>query len=144
MSLLDVLAGSRDVVAGVTGIESAYKLLPEKAPDSTQLPAAIQSAVDGDVMWATSQEHIVHRWYLDILVSRDGDMQAEQTETLALLPDVVAAYRTNMALGLGAQGVRNCRPLRYEVLQVAIFQTTYNAVRLHMQAEEKYGVTLSA
>jgi hypothetical protein len=144
MSLAAVLEASRDVVKAVSGITSAYVLLPEKAPPAAVLPCAIQEVVEGDVVWAVSQEHITHRWYLDILTSRAGDMQTETASKIAFIPLVIAAYRTQMALGLGAAGVRNCRPLRYESVQLAIFDATYNAVRFHMQCEEKYGVTLAA
>lgn len=144
MSLLAILGASRNVVAGVTGIVSAYKLVPEKPPGADKLPAAIQQPIEGEIVWAVSQEHVTHRWYLDILVSREGDNQTEQASTLALLPLVIAAYRTEMTLGLGASGVRNCRPLSYEIVTLSIWQETFNAVRILMQAEEKYGVTLSA
>lgn len=144
MSLAAILEASRDVVKTVTGITSAYVLLPEKAPDNAKLPCAIQEIVEGDVVWAVSQEHLTHRWYLDILVSRAGDMQAETANKITFVPLVIAAYRTQMALGLGASGVRNCRPLRYESVQLSIFDATYNAIRFHMQCEEKYGVTLAA
>lgn len=148
MSLLEILGASRDVVAAVSGIQSAYRLVPEKAPvdDATtvRLPCAIQEPLEGDVLLANSQRHIVHRWYLDILVGRDGDTQAEQAAKITLLPLVIAAFDTHMGLGMAEQGVRNCRPLRYEMLTVSLFDQAYSAVRITMQAEEKYAATFSA
>jgi hypothetical protein len=144
VSLLAILEGSRAVVAAVTGIASAYQLTPEKAPAGLKLPSAVQEPFEGDVLWGTSQEHIIHRWYLDILTSREGDNQTEQGITIALLPLVIAAYRTNQALGLAASGVRNCRPLKYEMVMISMWQETFSAVRITMQAEEKYGVTFES
>ena len=144
MSILAILDAARDVVADVSGINSAYRLTPERAPSGTQLPAAIQEPFEGDVLWGTSQEHIIHRWYLDILVSREGDTQTEQAATLTLLPLVITAFQTNQALGLAGSGVRNCRPLKYEIVTISMWQETFSAVRITMQAEEKYGVTFGA
>lgn len=143
MSLLAILEASA-ATAKVSGIATSNQLLPEVAPEDDELPAVIQQPVDGDIVWAVQQEHLTHRWTLDILVSRAGDNPTEQTATLTLLPLVIAAFRTNMSLGLGADGVRNCRPISYELVMLTIYSVPYNAVRIHMQAEEKYGVSLAA
>lgn len=139
---MDILDASRAIAAGVSGIVVAYQTVPEKPPEADQLPAVIQEPIAGDIAWTVSQEVIDHRWYIDVLVKRDGDLQAEYEAILEYLTPMVAAYRAETTLGLS--GVMAVHPANYQVLLLSVLQASYCALRIEMHAREKYAVSLSA
>lgn len=141
MALMDILDAARLVNAGIAGITTAYQTVPERPPEDDDLPSIIQEPVAGDVTWLVSQERIDHRWYIDVLVKRDGDLQAEYEALIGYLTPVIAAYRSQQNLGLS--NVYAVEPVSYTVLTLSVLQASYCALRIEMHAREKYAVTLS-
>jgi len=141
MALLDLLEAAQVVAKGVSGIQTAYRLIPEKPPTGAMLPAVIQTPVDGDIAWVGGLEIWTHRWNLDVLVARAGDVQGEYAAVLPYLASMVAAFRTNSTLGLAT--VYACQPVRYEVLALSAFGETYAGIRLSMTAKEKFAASFS-
>ena len=140
-TLAQCLTASQGILKNVGGIVAAYKLLPENAPTDVRLPAAVQTPVRGDLSYTPSLRQLVHRWRLDILVDRAGDMQGDLSAAIAFVEPIVAAYEANTTLGLS--GVFDARPESYEVVQVQHWQQSFMAVRFVITCKVKTGVTVS-
>jgi hypothetical protein len=139
-TLTQVLAGSQAALDTVAGIVAAYRLLPENAPADTRLPAAVQTPLSGDVGYTAGLRVVTHRWRVDVLVDRDGDMQGNLGAAIALIEPVLAAYEANTTVGLA--NVYDARPIGYEIVTVAHWQQTYVAVRFTCTAKVKLGVAM--
>jgi hypothetical protein len=140
-TLLECLTASQTILKNVSGIVAAYRLLPENAPTDVRLPAAVQLPLRGDLSYTPSLRQLVHRWRLDVLVDRAGDMQGDLAAAVAFVEPIVAAYEANTTLGLA--GVFDARPEAYEVVQVQHWQQSFLAVRFTVACKVKTGVTVS-
>lgn len=145
--IASILEGSRDVIAAVDGIVSAYVLTPTVGPDALKLPAAMQHiAVDGvdpsPITYSASQEIVDHMWFLDVLVQRSVDLRGDTEAAMPFVPKVLKAYRENLAVGC-APIVHRCGPTSYRMTTVALGVETYFAIRFVMEAHAKAGVAMA-
>jgi hypothetical protein len=140
-TLAQILAGSQTVLDGVTGITTVYRSLPENAPADARLPAAVQQPLSGDVGYAASLRIVTHRWRVDVLVDRAGDIQTETGAAIALIEPVLAAFEANTTLGIA--GCYDARPEGYEVVLVNHWQQAYLSLRFTMAAKSKTGVAMA-
>jgi len=140
-TLARILAGSQALLATVPGIVAAYRLLPEVAPADARLPAAVQTPLAGEVGYAASLRVVTHRWRVDLLVDRAGDLQTEYGAAIGLVEPVLAAYEANTTLGI--DGCFDARPVGYEFVLVNHWQQTYLSLRFAMAAKSKSGVAMA-
>jgi hypothetical protein len=143
-----IVAASRNVIAGVDGIASAFVLTTTVPPEDVHLPAAVQHISLDDlepasIEYLTQQEVITHRWALDVYaVERSGDLYADQVTAMAFVPKVLAAYRSNMTLGAGP-AVQRCLPTSYRFITASYGSRTFFGIRFQMEAKAKRPVTIS-
>ena len=135
------MTASQTILRNVSGIQAAYRLLPENAPTDVRLPAAVQLPLTGELSYTPSLRVLLHRWRVDILVDRAGDMQGDLGAALAFVEPVIAAYEANTTLGLS--GVFDARPVAYEIVQVQHWQQSFLAVRFTVSCKVKTGVTIN-
>lgn len=135
------MTASQTILRGVSGIQAAYRLLPENAPTDVRLPAAVQMPLTGVLSYTPSLRVLSHRWRVDILVDRAGDMQGDLAAAVAFVEPVIAAYEAQTSLGL--PGVFDARPESYEVVQVQHWQQSFMAVRFTLSCKVKTGVTIN-
>ena len=140
-TLTQILAGSQAVLDTVAPIVAAYRLLPENAPGDGRLPAAVQTPLAGEVAYTGGLRIVTHRWRVDVLVDRAGDMQTESAAAIALIEPVLAAYEANTTLGVA--GCYDARPTGYELVLVQHWQQAYLAVRFTLSAKSKLGVSMN-
>ena len=140
-TLLQCLTASQTVLDSVSGIVAVYRLLPENAPTDVRLPAAVQMPLRGDLGYTPSLRVLSHRWRVDVLVDRAGDLQGDIAAAVAFVEPVIAAYEANTTLGLS--GVFDARPESYEIVQIQHWQTTFLAVRFTVACKVKTGVAIS-
>lgn len=140
-TLLQCLTASQTILDGVAGITAVYRLLPENAPTDVRLPAAVQMPLRGDLGYTPSLRILTHRWRVDVLVDRAGDIQGDLAAAIAFVEPVVAAYEANTTMGLA--GVFDARPESYEIVQVQHWQTTFLAVRFSLACKVKTGVAIN-
>jgi hypothetical protein len=139
-TLAQILAGSQAVLDTVPGLVAVYRYLPEMAPGDGRLPAAVQAPLAGDVAYTGGLRVVTHRWRVDVLVDRAGDMQTEYGAAAALVEPVLAAFEANTTLGVA--GCYDARPTGYELVLVQHWQQAYLAVRFAMSAKSKLGVAM--
>ena len=140
-TLAQILAGSPGALDTVPGIVAVYRLLPEVAPSDSRLPAAVQTPLAGEVGYAASLRIVTHRWRVDVLVDRAGDLQTEYGAAVGLIEPVLAAYEANTTLGI--VGCYDARPVGYEFVLVTHWQQAYLSLRFTMAAKSKAGVTMA-
>lgn len=142
MAFLDVLDAARAVCAGVSGIESAYRLAPEVAPDALKLPAVIQEAGTITVDYLASQEVRVYGWPIHLLYQRGGDRQTEAAALLPLVEALLVAFRSQ-----GQHGLPNLYELRPTEASkpdgIGFGTEVYLGVTLTMTAKEKIAADFS-
>ena len=144
--ILGILEASRDVLAGIDGILSAWVLTPTVGPDDPlMLPAAMQHiSLDElephSITYATSLEVIDYQWIVDIVVPRTNDLRADQEAVMAFVPKVTEAYREHITLGTAV--VKRCLPVNFRLVTVTLGKETYFAGRFRIQAHAKHAVEI--
>src|SRR6188508_18700 len=94
MGILDVMGAARDVCAGVTGIETAYRTHPGRLVESAKLPATICQAGSGTIEWGVSLETRGHTFIISILYSRNGNLLDEEAAAITLAEMVMDAFKS--------------------------------------------------
>lgn len=101
MSVLGVLEQFRLIGAQTPGIVSAYKGIPENAPDDDKLPACL-AYLDYERPGTLVLGNLEEWGYpvrVDLLVKRAGNIQGEEQQAIPLLEAYLAELRNHATLG---------------------------------------------
>lgn len=143
MGLLDVMGAARDVCAGVTGIETAYRSHPGRLVESAKLPATICQAGPGTIDWPPSQDIREHTFTISILYSRNGNLLDEEEAAVELAETVIEAFKSQTQHD-PALHIYVMRPTEMGAPFAFSFdQTPYTVVNLTMYAKTKVAASFS-
>lgn len=142
-----ILLAAAAVVEDVTGIVAVYDRAGEIPADDDALPAVLQHVAAPDlepagIEYLTGQRVIWHRWYLDVLVDRGGDLYAEQVAAFPFVERIISAFQANIHLGQPAI-VARCLPQSYQLVVLTAGEQSFLAVRFLMECRTKTGTSYS-
>jgi len=143
--LAGMMAASATIAATIVGIQHVYDKAGEIPADAIDLPAILQNATAPDLPPATieritSQQAVVHHWYLDVLVKRTGDLYTEQAAAFPFIPLVLEKFRANIALGYPLY-VAECQPQNYRFVITTHSDQSFFTVRFLMRCRGKAAVS---